>query len=266
MQIILLNAMSFVGLLLLKTVLVLVGGQATYAFLLQYLVLPSSWASYLQQPWTLLTYGWVHTSFFTTLWGFAILYTLGQIVVNLIGNRHFMALYLLGGLAGGGVFLLLYQLSPHLQDTSTLLFGFSGSLYAIVAAAATLAPQLSFSFLLLGAIRLKYIAGFLILFSLASLSGGAAADSAAQLGGALLGYLYVRQLYGYPRLRQYWRRLRGTQRKLKVSYRRPAGTDKSHTEVSEDQASLDLILDKVAESGYASLSEAEKQQLFEAGQ
>ena len=265
MQIILLNVLSFLSLLVLKTGLVLVGEKAAYLALLQSLMLPSSWKLYLQQPWTLMTYGWVHTSFFATLWGLAILYTLGQVVVNLIGNRHFIIIYLLGGLAGGSSFLLLYHFSPHLQNTSTLLLGFSGSLYAVIVAAATLAPQLSFSFLLLGPIRLKYIVGFLLLLSFVNLSGAEPAESIVQLGGALLGYLYIKQLYGYSRLRQYWHRLWGARRKMKVSYRQPHTTSKDQSKATVDQAHLDDILDKVAESGYTSLSEAEKQQLFEAG-
>lgn len=265
MQVILLNVLSFLSLLVLKTGLVLVGEKAAYLALLQSLMLPSSWKLYLQQPWTLMTYGWVHTSFFATLWGLAILYTLGQIVVNLIGNRHFIVIYLLGGLAGGGGLLLLHHFSPHLQNTSTLLLGFPGSLYAIIVAAATLAPQLSFSFLLLGPIRLKYIVGFLLLLSFVNLSGAEPAEGVVQLGGALLGYFYVKQLYGYSRLRHYWRRLWGARRKMKVSYRQPHATRKDQSKATVDQAHLDHILDKVAESGYTSLSEVEKQQLFEAG-
>lgn len=266
MQIILLNVLSFGGLLLLKTSLVLVGKQATYTALWQSLALPGSWASYVQQPWTLLTYSWLHTSFWATLWGLSLLYVLGQVVVNLIGNRHFLALYMLGGLGGGGLFLVLYQLSPYLRDTPVLLFGFSGSLYAIMMAAATLAPQLTFSFLLLGPVRLRYLVGFLVLLALADLSGGTPADSIAQLGGALLGYLYVKQLYGHPRLGRYWQRLWGKKSKLKVSYRRPDAAGKRRPKTNIHQDHLDRILDKVAESGYQSLSAAEKQQLFEAGQ
>lgn len=266
MQIILLNVLGFLSLLLLRTGLVLAGKQVAYTALLQSLVLPSSWTSYLQQPWTLLTYSWVPTSFFTMLWGLVVLYTLGQVVVNLAGNRHFMALYLLGSVCGGSFFLLLYYFSPPLQNSAVVLVGFSGSLYAIIVAAATLAPQLSFSFLLLGPIKLKYIASFLLLLSLVGLSDSEPADSIAQLGGALFGYFYVKQLYGYPRLRQYWRRLWGVKSKLKVSYRQSSTKVKDHQKTVADQSHLEHILDKVAESGYESLSKAEKQQLFEAGQ
>ena len=266
MQVILLNALSFVGLLLLKTVLIMAGHEAIYRALCHALTLPGSWATYWHQPWALLTHCWVHTSFFAMLWGLLLLYTLGQVVVNLVGSRHFIALYLLGGLVGGLLFLLLYHVSPHFQGTPASLLGFSGSLYAVMAAAATLAPQLPFSLLLLGPVKLKYIVGFLVLLALVDLSGTEPAASIAHLGGALLGYGYVKQLYGYPRLCQRWARLRGVRRALQVTYRKPTSAVKDKPEASVDQARLDRILDKVAASGYASLTPAEKQQLFEAGQ
>ena len=265
MQVILLNVLSFVGLLLLKTVLVMAGHEATYRALGHALALPGSWATYWHQPWALLTHCWVHTSFLATLWGLLLLYTLGQVVVNLVGSRHFVALYLLGGLVGGLFFLLLYHVSPHFQGTSARLSGFSGSLYAIMAAAATLAPQLSFSLLLLGPVKLKYIVWFLVLLALIDLSGTEPAASIAHLGGALLGYGYVKQLYGYPRLCQRWARLRSARRTWKVTYRQPTSAGKDKPKASVDQARIDCILDKVAASGYESLTPAEKKQLFEAG-
>lgn len=266
MQVILLNVLCFVGLLLLKTGLVMVGQEATYTALCRSLVLPGAWGTYLHQPWALLTHSWVHTSLLSTLWGLLLLHALGQVVVNLFGSRHFVALYLLGGLVGGLFFLLLYQVSPHFQGASASLFGFSGSLYAVMAAAATLAPQLSFLLLLLGPVKLKYIVGFLVLFSLVELSGTDPAASIAQLGGALLGYCYIKQVSGYSWLRQHWIRLWSARRAWKVTYRKPTAAVKKKPEASVDQARLDRILAKVAASGYESLTPAEKQQLFEAGQ
>ena len=271
-QIILLNIVCFVGLLLLKTGLVMAGQEATYTALCRSLVLPGAWGTYLHQPWALLTHSWVHTSFLGTLWGLLLLHALGQVVVNILESRHFVALYLLGGLVGGLFFLLLYQVSPHFQGTSASLFGFSGSLYAVMAAAATLAPQLSFWILLLGPVKLKYIVGFLVLFSLFELSSTNPAASIAQLGGALLGYCYVRQVYGYSWLRRHWIRLWRTRGAWKVPYRKPGVVKqklevvKQKPEASVDQACLDRILAKVAASGYESLTPAEKQQLFEEGQ
>jgi len=265
MQVLLLNALSFFALLLLKIVLVVAGCETAYTALCQSLVLPASWSACLHQPWSLLTHFWVHVSFFNTLWGLLLLHTLGQVVMGRCGSRHLVALYLLGGLVGGLLFLLLYNVAPHFQGTPTSLSGFSGSLYAVMVAAATLAPQFSFSFFLLGPLRLRYIAGFLVLLALVNLVGAEPAASIAHLGGALLGYVYVKQFKGYAWLRQYWVGFKKSGQNLKVTCRRVAPLVKKADDMRVDQASLDYILDKVAASGYESLTPAEKQQLFNAG-
>jgi membrane associated rhomboid family serine protease len=266
MQVLLLNALSFFALLLLKVVLVVAGYETAYTVLCQNLALPASWSSCLHQPWALLTHFWVHVSFFNTLWGLLLLHTLGQVVMSRLGSRHLVALYVLGGLAGGLLFLLLYNVAPHFQETPTSLLGFSGSLYAVIVAAATLAPQFSFSFFLLGFFRLKYIAGFLVLLALVNLVGAEPAASIAHLGGALLGYVYVKWCEGDAWWRQYWARLKRPRKNLKVTYRSAVPWVKKEYNVRVEQAHLDHILDKVAVSGYESLTPAEKQQLFNAGQ
>lgn len=265
MQVLLLNALSFLLLLLLKIVLVIGGYEMAYTALYQGLALPASWAVCLHQPWALLTHFWVHVSFFPTLCGLLLLHTLGQVIMNRLGSRHFVALYLLGGLAGGFLFLLLYNVAPHFQGTSASLLGFSGSLYAVMVAAATLAPQFSFSLFILGPLRLKYIVGFLVLVVLLNLVGAEPAASIAQLGGALLGYVYVKQQSSNAWWRQLWTRLKGPKKDLKVTYQSTASWVNDVYDVPVDKTSLDHILDKVAATGYESLTPAEKQQLFNAG-
>lgn len=265
MQILLLNALSFLALLLLKIVLVVGGYTAAYTALCGNLALPASWSTYLHQPWALLTHFWVHVSFFPTLWGLLLLHTLGQIAIHRLGSRHFVMLYLLGGLAGGSFFLLLYNIAPHYQGTAAILSGFSGSLYAVMVAAAMLSPQRSLLFFLLGPLKLRDIVGVFVLFAMVNLVGNEPAASTAYLGGALLGYVYVKQFEWYAWLRQHWINLRSTSKGLKVTYQRTEYLVKEEDNVRKDQGNLDHILDKVAASGYESLTLAEKQQLFNAG-
>ncbi|MHA7877388.1 MAG: rhomboid family intramembrane serine protease [Bacteroidota bacterium] len=264
MQVILLNALSFLVLLLLKVVLVIAGYKSAYIALCQSLVLPASWSTYVKQPWALLTHFWIHVSFFSVFWGLLLLYSLGLVVVRRLGSRHFVALYLLGGLAGGVLFLLLYNVAPHFQGANTSILGFAGSLYAVMIAAATLSPQLSFSLFFLPFLKFKHVAGFLVLVALVDLVGNEPAMSAAQLGGALLGYVYIRC---YQQSATWWRRswMRFKRPDLRVSYRSAIPWSAKAPEASTDKANLDHILDKVAASGYESLTPAEKQQLFNAG-
>ncbi len=262
MRIILLNVLSFLALLLLKITFVIAGYKSAYMALLQRLVLPALWPTYIHQPWTLFTYSWVHVSFFSTFWGLLLLYSMGNVVVRRLGSRHFLAIYLLGGLAGGSLFLLLYNISPYFHGASTSLLGFPGGLYAVMVAAATLSPQLSFS--LFPPLQLKYITGCLVLLSLVNLVGAEPAASIAHLGGAWLGYAYAHWLQrDHTWWRRWWLRFRGSN--LKVTYKSTTPWASKDAYEPVDQASLNRILDKVATSGYESLSPAEKQQLFNAG-
>ncbi len=196
MQVLIMNALAFVGLLLLKGLLVVAGYATYYQLLLQYLYLPATWKAFLYQPWSLFTYFWAHTHFFPVFWNLLLLHLFGKLIMDLLGSRHFLALYWLGGIAGGLLFLLLYNIFPRFQGAAINLSGMEASLYAMMAAAATLAPQFSFGLFFLGRIQLKYIVGFALLLAFYSLASDYPAEGMAQLGGALLGYVYVKQAVG----------------------------------------------------------------------
>ena len=83
------------------------------------------------------------------------------------------------------------------------MLGASAGVYAIVVGAATLTPNTSFFLILLGPVKLKYIAVFYVLVAFANSAGANAGGELAHLGGAALGYLYIVQLrrgrdLGYP--------------------------------------------------------------------
>ena len=230
-KLILLNILCFIGLLALKVSLVVTGYKAIYAALHHTLALPSTWNTFLQRPWTLLTHSWVHPSFSTIFWNLLLLYAFGRVIMQHLGSLHLVALYLLGGLVGGACFLLLYNVAPHFKETSDTLVGLAGSLYAVMVAAVLLAPQRPFQ-LLFGVIQLQYIVGVLVLLAFFNLVGEAPAESAAHLGGALLGYVYVQQQKGFIALRQRWRQLTSRRSTLKVTYRKASSASQPphHTE------------------------------------
>ena len=51
---------------------------------------------------------------------------------------------------------------------------------------------------------------------------------------------------------------------MKVSYKSSSPTTKTNSDISQKE--IDLILDKISESGYESLSKEEKRKLFSASQ
>lgn len=74
------------------------------------------------------------------------------------------------------------------------MLGASAGVYAIVVAAATLRPDTQFHLILIGPVKIKYIAIFYVLIAFANSAGSNAGGELAHLGGAALGYFYILQL------------------------------------------------------------------------
>ena len=74
------------------------------------------------------------------------------------------------------------------------MIGASAAVYAVAVATATLLPDYTFFLMFIGPIRIKYIAGFYILISFLGSVGPNEGGNVAHLGGALIGFLYIKQL------------------------------------------------------------------------
>ena len=272
MQIILINGLIFIALLLIKTVLILVGYETYYQALCHRLSLPASWKTFLHQPWSIFTHFWIQKYFWPTIWSLLLLHAFGKLIVSDLGSSCLVALYVLGGIVGGIAFLLLYNLSPAFQGTTRYLMGITGSLYAVMAGAAMVSPNLAVRLLFLGTIRIRHIVVGLLMLSFWELSSSQPAIGIANLGGALLGYGYVKHLSKLQKLGSFLAGLYESLMNMKKSTHKVA--DKSDeinsstkaVTYTTSQEAVDAILDKIAASGYASLTQEEKQQLFYAGQ
>src|SRR5690606_27192118 len=131
--------------------------------------------------------------------------------------------------AGGLFYLLIYNLAPLFTDQvdTALMLGASAGVYAIVVGAATLSPNTSFHLILLGPVKIKYIAIFYVLVAFANSSGTNAGGELAHLGGAALGFFYILQLQkgtdlGYPVqvVGRFFENLFSKKPKVKVTYRK----------------------------------------------
>src|SRR3546814_15327438 len=85
-------------------------------------------------------------------------------------------------------------LFPYTTLFRSFLIGASASVMAILVASATLLPDYTFFLLLLGPVKLKYIALVLVIFDFLSIAGTNPGGMIAHLGGALFGFLFIRQL------------------------------------------------------------------------
>jgi hypothetical protein len=180
----------------------------------------------------------------------------------------------LGGVAGALLYILSFNIFPLFQPvlTESFALGASGAVIAITIGIATLLPDYSIRLLIVD-VPLKYIAGMRLLLDLFSISGDNAGGHIVHLGGALFGFLYIRQLQkgkdlagGFNKVMD---RLQVWFGSSNTSFRRPSrkaravsDEDFIHDKKSR-QEQIDRILDKISKSGYGSLTQKEKDILFE---
>ena len=269
------NLIAFFILLISRVVLTLSGFGAVYKEGLKWIMMPASLPTLAKQPWSIFTYFFLHEGLFHILSNLLFLYYFGLLIHQYLGSRKLTNLYILGGVFGAGFYVLMYNIAPYFSgavDTSFML-GASAGVFAVVVGAATLAPQTTFVLLLLGPVKIVYIAAFYVLLSFANSIGENAGGEIAHLGGAMLGYGYIVALrrgwdLGIPiqKVGLFFENL-GTRRAPKASYRRTSSTKPSSTNPANKetltQEEVDKILDKIADKGYEGLTKEEKRKLFE---
>lgn len=242
------------------------------------IAIPAPILEFFQKPWTLITYAFVHdwTGIFHILFNMLVFYWFGKLFIEYLGSDKLIAVYFLGAIAGAVAYLLVYNLIPFYEARipSGGMVGASAAVYAIVIATATLLPDYTFFLLFLGPVRIKYIAAFYIVISFLGSVGPNEGGNVAHLGGALIGFLYVKQLQAGVNWGSWitatidWiKSLFAPKQNVKVTYRKEATAKKTSTVsktslISQDE--IDTILDKISDGGYESLSKEEKEKLFNA--
>jgi len=263
-KIILINIIVFVSMSMIEVFLTLSGLGSISSAILNKLMLPADLKTFILQPWSLITYFFLHMNFMHILWNMLFLYWFGKIVNDNIGNNAVISLYVLGGIIGGLFYMALYNIIPFYSDrlSDSLMLGASAGVFSIVVGSATLLPNYTFYLLLLGPVRIKYIALFYVLLSFLDVTGNNAGGEIAHLGGAFIGYLYIRQLQngvnmgeGIIKILNFFNKEKSIKDQTKSSSIKDENED-----ISQDE--IDKILDKISDSGYSSLSNKEKEKLF----
>lgn len=280
-QLIIINVTVFIIMGILMVVAKISGTPSIFQLVYDQFTLPSPISQFLTKPWTLLTYNFAHSfnyqfgsvGIWHILMNMLVFYWFAKLFIEYLGSDKLIALYVLGGLSGGLLYLLLYNTIPFFIDQPSILVGASASVLAVVVGAATLLPNYTFFLMFLGPVRIKYIAAFYVVVSFISSAGNNAGGEIAHLGGALMGFVYIKQLQsgvnwgGWITTTIDWfKNLFTAKPKVKVTYRNQekSSTKKPSTKSSVSQDEIDVILDKISDGGYESLTKDEKEKLFNA--
>ena len=204
--------------------------------------------------WQFFTAMFLQAGPFSFVGGMFLLYFLGRDVESILGQKHFLYLYLAGTIGGelGHLFLM---------PSQTVLLAASGGIAAVVVAFATILPELELTqslFLVLPIkLKAKYLGStlFAIGLLLTVFDREGVVGHSACLGGCVAGWLYAHLLgFGRPSLvqRKIW------ERRMKRERRRQMSLDEFIS------AEIDPVLEKISQLGLDSLNRRERRILAEA--
>lgn len=222
------------------------------------------------QVWRLVLFQFLHADVNHLLFNMMGLFFFGPLIERFLGGgRRYLAFYLMCGICGALLYLLLNLLGggfglqlPALlvNDMYTPLIGASAGCFGVLIAAAYVAGQETMY--VFGVIPMRVRTGAYLMVGLALLNlfwgGKNAGGDAAHVGGAIAGFFFIRRPH---LLREFFDFFGPGRSKLgKVAPRRvnPARTAANPRPTTGDQRKLDEILDKVQRQGLHSLTEAER--------
>ncbi len=277
-RLIFINVAAYVLLMLSGVILGLFGIRI--GSLVSDLYLPADLLQLLRRPWTLITYMFLHSGAWHLLGNMLWLYWFGRLFLYFFSSKHLRGLYVVGGLMGGLLYIIAYNVFPVFRDQlySSTLVGASASVLAIAIATAIREPEYRINLMFVGPVRLKYFALFIVLFDFLYVGSNNAGGHIAHLGGALAGWWFARgitQGYDITRwanacidalgnlFRKRERKPRKPKMKVHVNNARTADYDYNARKKSKSDE-IDRILEKLKKSGYSSLTDEEKRKLFEA--
>ena len=244
--------------------------------------LPSDFSDFILQPWSLVTYAFLHYDFMHILFNMLWLYFIGRFFISMFNTKLGLNVYFMGAISGGLFFLLAYNILPDIFHSGRILVGASAAIRALLIFICAYMPDMGVRFFSFN-IKLKHIGIAIIVIDafglysgIADPINGNAGGYLSHFGGTVLGYLYGTQLSkgkdigkGFERfmdsVSNLFRSNRSTLKTVHKKKTKVAGYTKDEFKEFNNQKQIDLILDKISKSGYDSLTKEEKEFLFKAG-
>ncbi len=246
---------------------------------ISYLELPAFFQTLIRQPWSIITYMFMHHDFLHLIFNLLTLYWFGKIFLEYFNQKQLVGLYFLGGIGGALFYIAAYNFIPNLNlhIFFSYLIGASASVMAIIFTLVRYCPDREIHLALIGPVKLKYLGIGLLILDIIGTTSVNAGGSIAHIGGALTGYLFAQFIINsgkditepINKIISWVNDLFKQNKKPKFTVHRK--TYKSDEEWNmenqnrkrENNEEIDRILEKIKKSGYANLSDEEKKRLFD---
>lgn len=204
--------------------------------------------------WQFVTYMFLHGGTWHLVMNMFILWMFGAELERGWGTREFLKFFFITGIGAGFVNFVFGVLNPVSSHIPVI--GASGAIYGILVAYAILFPERRVYLYFVIPVKVKFLVIFLIVIEFLSTYRPDGIAHFAHLGGALFGFLYLRQNWRW-KLRKWSpeeliRRFKAAQ---------SARKDQEEREIMEE---VDEILDKINKVGYEKLTKREKKILGKA--
>jgi len=239
-------------------------------FVIEWFALPANFGTFLNKPWTIITYAFIHERLFHILSNLLVLYYIGNLFLDFYSKKQFISFYFLGALIGAVSFLTNYLITNKIGAP---LGGASAAVTTIFVAIATKIPRYALRLRFIGSVELWVLAAIWVSLSILQLVNVDNGGAIAHLGGALFGFIYANQLdkgndigKWFEVFIDYFTNLIKPKKRspLKTVYKSKKRKDSLTVEKSK-QRKIDEILDKISKSGYDALTPEEREFLFRAG-
>jgi len=215
------------------------------------------------QYWRFIGFQFLHADLQHLIFNMIGLYFFGPLVEQYLGGKRYLAFYLLCGIFGAVLYLILNLAGyivdreiPFLlvNDPASQLIGASAGVFGILIAGAVLAPNVKVLVFFILPMKLSTMAYLLVGFSILTMfsNGSNAGGETAHLGGALAGWYFIRNPHHLNGFFDFLGKADPTSKHF-------AWRDKVIT-----QADVDRILDKIHNKGLQSLTPKEKKILHDA--
>ena len=238
-----------------------------------WIALASEPAVFVLKPWTFLSYGFFHNDFWHLLFNMLVLNFASYLFLTFFSSKQYLGLYILSVIFAGLVFALGFNLMHY----SGKIVGASAAIMAVLVAVTTYSPLMNVRLLLIGNVKLWHITAVILILDIMQFRLENSGGHISHLAGALFGFVYIKLLQNGTDLSKIvsavldfftnlFKKPATPFKKVHKNYKKPIEKPVSKIVVKDKkQQQIDEILDKISQSGYESLSQEEKEFLFQAG-